>query len=384
LAVAAEIERHPEWGHAAVLILSSAGGPDDPGCCRSLGVQAFLTKPVAQSDLLRAIQDALGKVLVDAKGREVLPPSGPVRCPPSGPPIRRLRVLLAEDNPVNQRLSILLLEKHGHTVTVVSNGKEALAALGIRGQGSGVRGQESAGGAALTPDSCSLTSGFDLVLMDVQMPEINGLDVTKALRRWEQGTGRHLPVIALTAHALKGDRERCLEAGMDGYVTKPIQDRELWRAVRALVSSPATADEEAGVRERSADAPGAGMPSGAPTHPTDSLVFDRATVLARVGGDVAVLKRIVDLFLTECPRTLQAIRAAAAATDAAALADAAHYLKSMVGNMAAADAFAAAKQLEAASRQGDWGRVPEILDVLEPTTEQLRAVLAALGQENLT
>src|SRR5262249_12629684 len=157
---------------------------------RQLGLAANLMKPVKQSDLLDAIQRALG---VSGLGPEE--PAAPRPAAPAGR--RGLRVLLAEDNAANQKLASRVLERLGHTCVVGDNGWEALAAL---------EGQP-----------------FDLVLMDVQMPEMDGFEATAVLRAREQGTGRHLPVIAMTAHALKGDRERCLAAGMDGYVAKPIQ-----------------------------------------------------------------------------------------------------------------------------------------------------------------
>jgi CheY-like chemotaxis protein len=124
-----------------------------------------------------------------------------------------LRVLLAEDNPVNQRLAVRLLEKRGHRVVVAGDGREAL-------------------------DAMSATEPFDLVLMDVQMPEIDGLEATAQIREREHGTGRHVPIIAMTAHAMKGDRERCLQAGMDGYLAKPIQPQELFETIARLLPAP--------------------------------------------------------------------------------------------------------------------------------------------------
>jgi PAS domain S-box-containing protein len=214
-AVAREIARHPDWGRPHVLVLSSAGGPEGPGR-RDSSVAAYLTKPVTQTDLLRAIQNALGKSLVDARGRPVLPADA--QSHPAAPqaPSRRLRVLLAEDNLVNQRLGALLLERLGHAATVAGDGKEALAVLE--------------------------REEFDLVLMDVQMPEMDGLEATRTLRRREAEGGRRLPVLALTAYAMKGDKERCLDAGMDGYLSKPIDEKELRQAIHSLF--PATGNAE--------------------------------------------------------------------------------------------------------------------------------------------
>jgi len=203
------IRQEDGTGSTVVMMLTSGDRADDAGRCQELGIAAFLRKPIKQSELLEAIEVALGI----AEPKQAPPPT----------PVRRghrtgLRVLLAEDSLVNQRLAVALLEKEGHMVSVTSNGREALAAL--------------------------QSSPFDLVLMDVQMPEMDGLEATRVIRARERGTGRHLPILAMTAHALKGDRERCLEAGMDGYIAKPIRAEELFDAIDRLF----TAQEPASVR----------------------------------------------------------------------------------------------------------------------------------------
>jgi PAS domain S-box-containing protein len=194
-ALAESIKRNPEWKSATIMMLSSAGQRGDAKRCRELGIAAYLTKPVRQAELLDAILTALGtKPIKEATPalvtRHSLREAG-----------NHLRILLAEDNAVNQVLAVRLLEKRGHAVTVTGNGKEALAALE--------------------------NNTFDLVLMDVQMPEMDGFEATAAIREKEKASGRHLPVIAMTAHAMAGDRERCLEAGMDDYISKPIRPQEL-------------------------------------------------------------------------------------------------------------------------------------------------------------
>jgi two-component system sensor histidine kinase/response regulator len=194
-ALAECIKRNPEWGGATIMMLSSAGQRGDAKSCRELGVAAYLTKPVRQTELLDAILTALGtRPTKEAAPALVTRHSLRENSLP-------LRILLAEDNTVNQVLAVRLLEKRGHRVTVAGNGKEALAAL--------------------EKDS------FDLVLMDVQMPEMDGFEATAAIREIEKTSGNHLPVIAMTAHAMAGDRERCLEAGMDDYIAKPIRPQEL-------------------------------------------------------------------------------------------------------------------------------------------------------------
>jgi signal transduction histidine kinase/DNA-binding response OmpR family regulator len=191
------IRQRPELSTATIMMLTSAGHRGDAARCQELGVAAYLLKPIRQSELREAIARVLG-----AKGQEgVIPLVTRYSLQDARDPSVFLRVLLAEDNPVNQRLVTRLLEKRGHRVVVAVNGHEVLEALN----------KES----------------FDLVLMDVQMPEMDGLEATAAIREKEKGSGLHQAVIALTAHAMKGDRERCLAAGMDGYLSKPIRPQEL-------------------------------------------------------------------------------------------------------------------------------------------------------------
>jgi PAS domain S-box-containing protein len=219
--VVRRVKADPALARCAVIILSSAGPADDgPGRAARPRVR-YLVKPVKQADLLDAILTLLPPAGCagqdsDPVGRQTGSESCPAKEAGAGGPARRpLRVLLAEDNAVNQRLATRLLERAGHAVVVVGNGAQAVAA------------------AEREP--------FDVVLMDVQMPEMDGLEATAAIRARERDGGGHQPIIAMTAHAMKGDRERCLEAGMDGYVSKPIQPAELWaevESVLAAVSSP--------------------------------------------------------------------------------------------------------------------------------------------------
>jgi len=191
------IRGRSELSTATIMMLTSAGTRGDSERCQHLGVAAYLMKPIRQSELREAIARVLG-----AREQEgAIPLITRYSLKDAHEPGTSLRVLLAEDNAVNQRLAVRLLEKRGHRVVLVSNGRDALAAMG----------KES----------------YDLVLMDVQMPEMDGLEATRALREKEKKNGAHQTVIALTAHAMKGDREKCLAAGMDGYISKPIRPQEL-------------------------------------------------------------------------------------------------------------------------------------------------------------
>ncbi len=201
--LAEQIKQDPAVGSTVIMMLTSGDRPEDMVRCDQLGIAAYMLKPVKQSELLEAIELALGIAL---PGEELL--RAAARQPHH---VRSLRVLLAEDSLVNQKLAVALLEGQGHTVTLVNNGREAVAAAA---------GQN-----------------FDVVLMDVQMPEMDGLEAAAQIRVREQRTGAHLPIVAMTAHALKGDRERCLEAGMDSYVTKPIRAEELFRTIDAIFAA---------------------------------------------------------------------------------------------------------------------------------------------------
>ena len=191
------IRQDPRLSTATIMMLTSAGHRGDAQRCKTWGVAAYLLKPVRQSEL----REAIARVLGAREQAGAIPLITRYSLQDARDPADVLSVLLAEDNLVNQRLATRLLEKRGHRVSLAGNGREALAALEKQ--------------------------TYDLVLMDVQMPEIDGLEATAILRQREKETNAHQAVIALTAHAMKGDQERCLAAGMDGYLSKPIRPQEL-------------------------------------------------------------------------------------------------------------------------------------------------------------
>ncbi|SFI97560.1 response regulator [Planctomicrobium piriforme] len=197
----AEIQRRPELSAPLLMMLSSADRYEDAQRCKEMGIAAYTTKPIRQSDLLNAIIRTL-----DGKPRPCL--AAPPTKAEAGKAPHSLRLLLAEDGLVNQKLAVRLLEKRGHTVEVAPNGIATLAALD--------------------------RAEFDAVLMDVEMPDMDGLEATATIRQRERKTGRHVPIIAMTANAMQGDRERCLNAGMDEYLSKPLNPAELFRIVEAL------------------------------------------------------------------------------------------------------------------------------------------------------
>jgi CheY-like chemotaxis protein len=201
-----QIRGRPELSAATIMMLTSAGHRGDAARCQDLGVSAYLLKPIRQSELREAVARVLGAREHDG----AIPLVTRFSLQDAREPDAYLRVLLVEDNLVNQRLAVRLLEKRGHRVAVATSGLEALLALE----------KES----------------FDLVLMDVQMPVMDGLEATAAIREKEKATGRRQAVVALTAHAMKGDREKCLAAGMDGYLTKPIRPQELDQLLEIYVT----------------------------------------------------------------------------------------------------------------------------------------------------
>lgn len=327
--LAEKIKNNPALAGATVMMLTSAGQRGDAARCRELGIIAYLIKPIKQSDLLEAILIALGKPSQEAE-RPVLLTRHSLR------EVRqRLRVLLAEDNPVNQTLAVRLLEKRGHSVVVAANGKEALAAL-------------------------EQQRPFDLVLMDLQMPEMDGFHATAAIREKEKATGHHLPIIAVTAHAMKGDRERCLAAGMDGYIPKPIQAKELFETIEGLQGKSAQAEVRAKSALRSEE------------------LLDRAAALARVEGDAELLSELVRVFLGEWPRLAGELRRALEDADARTLARTAHSLKGSVGNFAARRAWEATERLELMAQSGDLKSAAGACAAVEDEIERLKPALAGL------
>jgi signal transduction histidine kinase/DNA-binding response OmpR family regulator len=320
--VARRVRDEPTLAGPTIMMLSSSGQFGESTRCTELGIVNHLTKPVDQRELLAAINRALAP---ERGARTVLPAS----MLPADLAERRLHVLLAEDNVVNQRLAVSVLERRGHRVTVASNGREALAALDRQ--------------------------AFDLVLMDVQMPEMGGLEAAAAIRERERGTPSHVPIVAMTAHAMKGDRERCLAAGMDEYLTKPLDSRQLCLTVESLAA-------------------GAAAPPAVPAAPA---VSDR--VLARVGGDRELLAEISRLFVDDAPRHLDRIRRALEMRDGEGLRRAAHGLKGAAANFDATGVVEAARALEEIGRTAQFDDQEAAWLALAFETERLIASLRSVS-----
>jgi two-component system sensor histidine kinase/response regulator len=250
----------------------------------------------------------------------------------------KLNILLAEDNPVNRLLAQKLLQKHGHVVTLVNNGREALERWEL-----------------------NQSVQFDIILMDVQMPEMDGLQATAGIRARELVTGAHIPIIAVTAHAMKGDRERCLAAGMDGHIIKPINPVELAATILAAF-------------------PGGPKLPDVPADPNPKPPSD-AELLARFDGDGELLKELAGIFLQECPKMLDEIRVAQCAGDATLLERAAHTLKGSVGNFALSGAWETAQRLELLAKSGEVSGAEDTIHTLEQQLAQLNQILVRHAAE---
>jgi signal transduction histidine kinase/DNA-binding response OmpR family regulator len=323
--VAREIRGDAPLAGPVIMMLSSSGHSGESARCQEIGVDHHLTKPVDQRDLLGAMNRALAH---EMPARPVLP----AVMLATDLPERRLRVLLAEDNVVNQRLAATLLERRGHRVTIAANGREALEAFE----------RES----------------FDVILMDVQMPEMGGFEATTAIRERERRTGGHIPIIAMTAHAMKGDRERCLAVGMDEYMTKPLDSRTLWSKIEGTANA-----------------------ASQPAPPDDDPLSDQ--VLARVGGDRQLLSEISRLFVDDAPNHLERIRKALDEGDAEGVRRAAHALKGAAANFEADAVVAAARALEEAGRANDLGDADAMWRTIKVETDRLvdklQRLVAAIG-----
>src|SRR6266849_2996371 len=332
-AVAEQTRRRPELAGATIMMLTSDRQRGDTERCRALGVAAYLFKPIMQSELFNAIVAVLGQRPQEAQ------PVARVSSTHVRADRRALRILVAEDNATNQRLAVRLLENRGHKVVVAGNGKVALEAL-----------------------EKSAFEGFDVVLMDIQMPEMDGLEATAVIRRRERAYGKHTTIIAMTARSMKGDRERCLGVGMDGYVAKPVRAEDLLTEIERHAAPQAESPAE----------PAAPAPIAAPA---PDGVLDGTALLAQVEGDTELLAELVMIFLQDCPRLVGAVREAVARGDARALERAAHTLKGTVSNFAAPAATAAALRLEQMGREGNLAQAGEACAALEAEIERLKPLL---------
>ena len=315
-----------------ILILSSLGQLVPVRRLNELGIDCLLTKPVRASQLLDGIIRALGTAKGDAHDSERLP---------AGVAVHPLRVLLAEDNAINRIVAVKLLEERGHSVVAVEDGSQVLSAL----EG----------------------NGFDAVLMDVQMPEMDGLSAAREIRRREEanGDGRRIPIIALTADAMETDRNRCVEAGMDGYVAKPVRSAELYAALEQNVPQAAF------------------LPRLEPaSQAAEAKSFDPDAFYLAMGSDPALVREMILAFQEDAERWLAAAESALAEQDAKALHRAAHGLKGMVGNFTTAEPFQRVSELNELTRNGVFTPQAGVLfSAARESLSRLREELVKLGEK---
>ena len=327
--LAQQVARDDRLRRLKMILLTSAGAPAVKGRAANV-FAAKLAKPVKQSDLLDAIVTAFATTVSSRRQRSKEMQRSPDRSS------KPLRVLVAEDNPTNQALVAALLKQKGHRVTMVGNGRLA------------------ADRAVLEP--------FDLILMDVQMPEMGGLEATELIRDYERTAGGHVPIVALTARAMAGDREQCLAAGMDAYVPKPLRSEDLFAAIDSVVT-----------HQRG--------PSVAATQlPPDKV--DRDVLLEGFGGRADLLKHVVEVFLEDAPATLARLKQAIQAGNGTEVAAIAHSLKGSVGLFSQGQAFEGIRRLEQVGKSGDLSQAEttraEVEESVARLTTELRALLDGL------
>lgn len=321
------LRRQPYLAATPVLPLTMATHAGAHEVWRTYGVTTHLTKPVSQAALWEALTQVCSGVSQDAAAHLVT-------YGPHEPTTDPLRILLADDNLVQQQLARRLLEKRGHDVTTVADGTAAIAI------------------ASRQP--------FDVLLLDIQMPSLNGFEVTAALRERERQTGQHLPIVAMTAYVMPGDRERCLDAGMDAYIGKPLHAEELFRTLAAL--APVPPQQHAG------------------EWAVDPTVWDRQELLTRVEGDTDLLQELLRLFLADYPSRLEELRGALARADSTALTQTAHALKGALSNISAPTATAAALRIESCGHAKHWEDAPAALQSFEAELARLLPLILPIAQ----
>jgi PAS domain S-box-containing protein len=317
-ALVERLQHNPRMAEAVIMMLTSSGQRGDAARCRRLGIAAYLVKPIGSGELMQALLVALGQ------SAEVVRPL--VTRHSLREDRRGLRILVAEDNPVNQALILRLLQKQGNLPELARTGREAVA--------------------------MAAAGRFDLAFMDVQMPEMDGFAATAAIRDSEQDRSTRLPIFAMTAHAMKGDKERCLAAGMDGYISKPVNFGKIQQVLD-------------GVRAQT---------------PNPTPVWDQRHALSGVGGDERLLREIAEMFLHEYPQAVSDLRRALAGHDAAMLGRVAHRLKGEVGCFGAGRSVSALVKLEDDVGQQDFVRISRAVDEVERALACFRQALEKFCQ----
>lgn len=354
--LAKELKVHPVGSQVRLVILTSLLQRGHAEMARQAGFVAYLTKPVRHDQLSNCLRTVLGLpgLVIEEQAPAIAASPPPLITQHTlAETLSAPRILVAEDNLINQKLSVRMLEKLGYHADVVENGHDALAAL--------ERGS------------------YVAILMDCQMPLLDGFEATKLIRQREATAqesaaagstlAHHIPIMALTANAMQGDRERCLAAGMDDYLTKPLRKEDLRKALDRWI--PVSIHSQA---RDVGDAAHTGAEKNADTLP---VIFDMATMLRNIGGDHELLDQLIDLFLQRYQPMMESIRATLASRDQRAIEQAAHLLKGTAGNLCAPEVVLAAGQLEALGRLGLLLDAPVIYTQLEIAVLRLVRILEA-------
>jgi len=333
------ISQTPELNACWVILLTSEDRPGDAARCRALGITAVLMKPVQQEELLdniyRALSQPAGISAVADPERATLTTTADEPASQHRPP-RRLNVLVAEDNRFNQQVILRMLERRGHAVQTAQDGKQTLAALE--------------------------RNAFDLLLLDVNMPQMDGLEVIKTIREREKTTGTHLPVVALTALSGERDRQRCVAAGMDDYLAKPVRTTEVFATLERVMRAHPVAEPQA--------------------HSAGATLIDSAMLWSACGGDGGLLAEMIQLFGEEAPGLLARVEAAVRSSDPEQLRMAAHALRGLVSAFSTSAANAA-KVLEQMGIDGRADESVEQYEVVNQAVQELRTILPTLTIEKL-
>ncbi len=360
MVLATKIRKRPELSATRIIVLTSGDIPGDPARFRDLHIDAHLLKPVQQDELLDTIYRVMGRAVGDTPAAAQEPFQAP------GPAVAPLRILVAEDNEFNAEYLERQLARQGHTGWHVNNGQAALAVLGIAGQGKAVGARPNPGQGPATDaiDPIQLTPAFDLMLLDLHMPERDGFQVVHEIRERERTAGGHLPIVALTARSRKEDRERCLAAGMDDFLGKPVGSAELFGVIERVVSAHR-------------------LPSpGRPDAGEDSSLLDPVVLLAACGDDAQGLREMCQSFRAHVPARMAEVRDALRAQDAPRLRRVAHTLCGLLSAFSTV-AGAVASELE---DQAACGRLEEsklLVDQLEALTQELIQHVGSLSIETL-
>jgi two-component system sensor histidine kinase/response regulator len=346
--IAKQIKAHPQLQATRLIMLTAFGEPGDAARCRDGKIEGYLTKPTGEQSLLQAIQTVLSPESCRIESH-----SSPVTKHLLREHYPLLRVLVAEDNEINQMVAENILTEVGYEVVIAHNGREALATF--------------------------QSQAFDVILMDVHMPEMDGYQATAAIRAIEQETGKHIPIIALTANAIKGDKELCFNAGMDSYVSKPFQSEELLDAIQALISQNSMHTQAS--NPNGASSPGVDAKSDQQDTQLMNRWIDQDKVMDRLGGNLSLLNKVIGLFTERYPEQLASIKAAIDLGDSDKLQESAHALKGAIGNFTSANPFETAYSLEIMGRENNFSEAEATFTALENEVQQLGACLAKFSKK---